>query len=476
MRLRLSGSFSVSTHGEHYKGVKTKKCMEKIDDLKRVFSYDGMTDARWQHVRLDEMYELGIEAAHLLQRKKIVLGADSRKTSHEMLKKFKEGYEKNGGDVIDCGNHCTTPMIEYLGHLYGLPSVMITASHLDETWQGIKIRPGGTPKKEARNKKKAFEDYVESFPHDDFKGLSVTVDYFEGSAAGVFPVIAARNNICITEALNAGMTGDYTHIPSLSPDPTIPENLVHIVNAMENNGSHFGVAFDGDGDRHVIILRRNGKVRAIDPVLLVAVSAMHYKESGVFVLDPFVVPAEKVIASTGHEMVRVQRGRPKVIAKILELTTHGKRVYKGMEGSYHGYDGEGFDDGMRQVLEFCTYLMDGIDIGKARELIGWDYTLEMRVECTNDGLFRDQVVPALVKLGHKRGLQVDTTDGVWVKDSFIARKSSRENAVAFLFYGRNSREEMEYVKDAISSVYLELADNLEEKFNVMQKQKEEFYW
>lgn len=450
--------------------------MTKVDDLKKVFAPDNLTDVRWQHVRLDEMYELGMEAADLLERKKVVLGADSRKTSHEMLKAFKEGYEKTGG-VIDCGNNCTTPMIEYLGHLYGLPSVMITASHLDETWQGIKIRPGGKPKKKTpNNRKKVFEDYVESFPEKDFKGISVTVDYFEGSVACAFPVIVARNNVCIVEALNAGMTGDYTHFPSQSPDPTIPENLVNLIKAVENNDSHFGVAFDGDGDRHVIILRQDGKVRAIDPVLLIAMSAMYYKEPGVFVLDPFVVPAERAIVSAGHEMVRAQRGRPKIIAKILELTNQRERVYKGMEGSYHGYDNDGFDDGIRQVLEFCMYLVDGIDIEKARELIGWDYTLEMRVECTDSNLFREKVVPALVKLGRNRGFQVDTTDGVWVKDSFIARRSHREGAVSFLFYGDDSREEMEHVRDAISPVYQELAESLEEKFNVTQRYKEEFYW
>lgn len=451
--------------------------MEKPTDLRKRFSSDNLTDVRWQDISLDEMCNVGTEAADLLERKKIILGADSRKNSYEMLKAFKEGYEKNGGKVIDCGNHCTTPMIEYLGHLYGLPSAMITASHLQETWQGIKIRPGNNPQKKVEPDKNAFEDYVESFPKKDFEGLSVTVDYFEGSAARTFPVIAARTNIHVTEELNKGMTGDYKRFYSLSPDPTIPENLVHIIKAMETNDSHLGIAFDGDGDRHVFILKQNGTARAIDPVLLTAISAMHYKDQkGVFVLDPFVVPAEKAITLTGHEMVRTQRGRPNIIREILDLKNQGKRVHKGMEGSYHGFDSDGFDDGIRQAIEFCTYLVKGIDIKKAKKCIGYEYTLEMRVECKDDTLFRESVLLTLVTSCESRGLSVDTSDGIWVKNSFIARKSSRENVVSFLFYGRNPREEMNYVNHAISPIYQELAENLEEKFNVTQRYKREFYW
>lgn len=460
-----------------HKVLNPQDSMAKVDDLRKAFSPRDLTDARWQDVHSDEMYELGIEAANLLRGKKIVLGADSRKMSYEMLRNFKKGYEKNRGKVTDCGNHCTSPMIEYLGHLYGLPSVMITASHLDESWQGIKIRPGkGSQKKAAQSKKEAFEDYVESFPKNDFKGLSTTVDYLEGTVARFFPVIAARNNICVREALNAGMTGDYTSFFMHAPDPTIPENLTSIFRAMKANDSRLGVAFDGDGDRHVFILRYNNEVRAIDPVLLITLSAMYYEDPGVFVLDPFVIPAGKAVVSLGHEIARVRRGRPRVIAGILELKNQGKRVYKGMEGSYHGYDDEGFDDGIRQVLEFCQYLMKGIDMEKAREIIGYDYTLEMRVKCRNDTLFREDVVPVLARLGRDRGLSVDTTDGVQVKDSFVVRKSYREEVVSFLFYGKDSQEEMENAKDAISSVYQELAEDLEKKFGIMQKYKRESYW
>jgi phosphomannomutase len=451
--------------------------MEKVDHLRKAFAPNSLTDVRWQYVHYDEMHDLGMEAADLLERGNIVLGADSRKSSSEMLEAFKGGYQKNGGKVLNCGIHCTTPMIEYLGSWYGLTSVMITASHLDETWQGIKIRSGGTSnKKAAHTGEEAFRDYVRSFLKKDFGGLPVTVDYFEGSAARTFPVIAARTNMCVIEAFNAGMTGDYSNFPSHSPDPTIPENLVTIIEIMKNNDSCLGIAFDGDGDRHVFILRQDNEVRAIDPVLLTAISAMHYKQPGIFVLGPFMVPAEKAISSTGHKMVRVHRGRPHIIRNILDLKCRGERVHKGMESSYHGFDSEGFDDGIRQVIEFCTYLQKGIDIKKAKKLIHYRYTLEMRVTCEDDTLFRESVIPALIKSGKERGLPMDRTDGIWAKGSFVARKSSREDVVSFLFYGEDPKKEMESVKRVVSPFYRELADDLEKKFHAMKEYKEEFYW
>lgn len=459
---------------------------KKVRDLIKAFSPDNMTDARWQNFQPDEMYKLGKTAADLLGSRKIVLGADSRKNSLKMLKKFKKGYKEKGGKVLDCGINCTTPMIEFLGRKYDLTSVMITASHLDETWQGIKItvNPENPENitKEGNIKKKALDDYIENFTEDKI-GLSLTVDYFEGSTAHTFPRIAEKKGIKMVKELNNQMSGDFTFFPTLSPDPSFPENLVFIIKVMKTNGSQLGVAFDGDGDRYVIILKDRDTVKAVDPVLLTALSATCYENPGVFVLDPFVVPAEKAITSAGHEMVRARRGRPIMIKTIKELKSRGKTVHKGVEGSYHSYDSENFDDGIRQVLEFCRCFKENIDreeVKKYREeakkYIVYDYTLEMRVECKNDELFRKKVIPALVTLGQTRGLKVDTSDGIWVKDSFIARKSSRENVVSFLFYGKDVQNEMEQVRDAIKTVYEELAKNLENEFNIVQQKKEELFW
>ena len=459
----------------------------KVRDFIKAFSPDSLTDVRWQNVSSDEMCELGKMAANLLRGKKIVLGADSRKNSHEMLRAFKKGYEKNKGKVADCGNHCTTPMIEYLGRKYALPAVMITASHLDETWQGIKITP--EPEKKAEDerekvkagnrRKKALEDYVASFSKEDFKNLSLAVDYFEGSVARMFPEIAKRKGILISRAeeLNAEMSGDYSLFPSLSPDPTIPENLGFVIKIMKTDDSELGVAFDGDGDRYVIILKRGKTVKAIDPVLFTAISAMYYEEPGIFVLDPFVVPAEKAVKavkSREHDVVRVNRGRPNMIRTILNLKYKGKKVHKGVEGSYHTFDSKDFDDGIRQFLEFCRYYGKGIDIEEAKNLIGCDYTLEMRVECKDDELFRE-VTRKLVEL-YKKEKDVDTSDGVWVRDSFVMRQSSRENVVSFLFYGEDPRKEMERVRDVILPIYPQLAEDLERRFNIMEGQKKELYW
>ncbi len=451
------------------------KSIERATELRKKFRRTTLTDVRWQNLTFDEMRELGRAAADLLKRKKIILGTDSRKSSYGMLKAFKEGYEKNKGEVINYGIHCTTPMIEYLGRLYGLPSVMITASHLDETWQGMKITPCEYKKKAEYDRKKAFNDYIESFPEKDFKCLPLTVDYLEGSVARIFPVIARRANIRIVEELNAEMSGDFTYFPSKSPNPSIPENLACIIEIMKKNESRVGVVFDDDGDRHVIILKIGNTVKAIDPVLLTAVSAMHYEEPGVFVVDPFVVPAEKAIEFWGHKMVRAKRGRPNMIGAIEKELTKNKTVYKGVEGSYHIYDSKRLDDSIWHVLEFLTY-MKNIDIKKAKESIGCQYTLEMRVECKNDKLFKEKVIPALAKLSRGRGLKIKKSDGLWVKNSFVMRKSSREDVVSVLFYGEKPGEEMKWVKRAISQIYEEFAENLGEGFNDVETQQEKFYW
>lgn len=452
----------------------------KVRDLIEAFSPGGMTDVCWQNLHPDEMNALGKMAAVLLGNKKIVLGADSRKNSLKMLKKFKKGYRENGGKVVDCGRHCTTPMIEFLGRHYNLTSVMITASHLDETWQGIKITyneesQNGTGEceekalKVGRNGEKALRDYIVSFPGNNSQDLKLTVDYFEGSVARIFPEIAKKYNIKIRE-FNAGMSGNFTFFPTMSPDPSIPENIVFITKVMGGSNAQLGVAFDGDGDRYVIILKQNNMVKAIDPVLLTVISAMYYKDPGTFVIDPFVVPAESAVKGLGHDVVRVERGRSNMISKIKQLKNAKTKVHKGVEGTYHSYDSETFDDAIRQFLEFCKYWNKDINIKGAKDKIGFEYTLEMRVECKDEELFKKEVTKALLDLGLNKG----TEDCIWIKN-FIVRKSSRK-VVSFLFYGENPRKEMERVKEAISTVYKELAENLEKEFNTVEQQKKELYW
>ena len=62
------------------------------------------------------------------------------------------------------------------------------------------------------------------------------------------------------ELLFAEIDGRF---PNHHPDPTVDENLEHLMAAVAGGGAEVGIAFDGDGDRIGVIDGRAASCAAI---------------------------------------------------------------------------------------------------------------------------------------------------------------------------------------------------------------------
>ena len=110
----------------------------------RAYDIRGIVD-----LQLDAhaFYSIGLAIScqlHAINRSKILLARDGRKTSTEFSLALAQGFIDSGITVIDLGA-VTTPMMYYATYVTDIDSgVMITGSHNPANYNGIKIVIAGS--------------------------------------------------------------------------------------------------------------------------------------------------------------------------------------------------------------------------------------------------------------------------------------------------------------------------------------------
>lgn len=207
----------------------------------------------------------------------VAVGRDMRPDSKELADALIEGLRSQGRDVWDIGE-VTSDMIYFaVGDNKLAGGVMITASHNPGEYNGIKFcreeaKPVGeeTGLFEVRDlavanqftdaekqgevvEKDLVEDWVQhvlSFiDADKLKPLKIAVDAGNGMAGKIFPELEPYVPFEVTE-LYFDLDGTF---PNHIANPLEPKNLVDVQAAIKEHNSDAGVAFDGDGDRAVLL-------------------------------------------------------------------------------------------------------------------------------------------------------------------------------------------------------------------------------
>jgi len=207
----------------------------------------------------------------------VAIGRDMRPDSAELASAMIEGLRAQGRDVWDIGE-VTSDMIYFAVGNFGLAGgAMITASHNPGEYNGIKFcREEAKPIGEdsglleirdlvlANNfptdaplgntvEKDLAEDWIThvlSFiDTKKLKPLNIAVDAGNGMAGKIFPELEPYVPFQVEE-MYFELDGTF---PNHIANPLIPENIVDLQNEVRNKKLDAGVAFDGDGDRAVLI-------------------------------------------------------------------------------------------------------------------------------------------------------------------------------------------------------------------------------
>lgn len=207
----------------------------------------------------------------------VAVGRDMRPDSAELAAAVIEGLRSVGREVWDIGE-VTSDMIYFAaGHFNLAGGVMITASHNPGEYNGIKFcreeaKPVGveTGLLEVRDlaaenkfatvetlgelqQKDIAEDWIKhvlSFiAVEDLKPLKIAVDAGNGMAGKIFPYLEKHVPFDVTE-MYFELDGTF---PNHIANPLERKNIEDLIAKIKQENSDVGVAFDGDGDRAVLI-------------------------------------------------------------------------------------------------------------------------------------------------------------------------------------------------------------------------------
>ncbi len=207
----------------------------------------------------------------------VAVGRDMRPDSAELAAALIQGLTQQGRDVWDIGE-VTSDMIYYAAGTYNLAGgVMITASHNPGEYNGIKFcreeaKPIGeesglfdirdlaqqnnfepAAKSGTVTSKDITEDWIQhvlSFiDTSKLRPLNIAVDAGNGMAGKIFPELEPYVPFDVHE-MYFELDGSF---PNHIANPLEPKNLIDLQAAIKSKNCDLGIAFDGDGDRAVLV-------------------------------------------------------------------------------------------------------------------------------------------------------------------------------------------------------------------------------
>ena len=334
----------------------------------------------------DSINELGIESVgkgfgtqviNKVKNPTVIVGHDYRSYSENVKKNFVRGLLSTGCNVKDIGL-CLSPTV-YLSQfkLNSDAVAMITASHNENGWTGIKmgIEKGLTHCKDEMSELKnivlnkkftkgegKFEEvkefnkvYIEELSKTKLKKKLKVVAACGNGTAGIFAPEILRGIGCEVIELDCNL--DYT-FPRYNPNPEDMEMLHEIAKCVKKNNADVGFGFDGDGDRVGVIDNSGNEIFADKIGLLIArnISNQHknskfvvdVKSTGLFMNDEILNKnnCKTIYWKTGHSYIKRKVNEDKAIA--------------GFEKSGHFFFnqplGYGFDDGINSAIQVCNLL------------------------------------------------------------------------------------------------------------------------
>jgi len=380
---------------------------------------------------------------------RVAVGYDGRLTSPELEAALVDGLVTEGAEVVRIGRG-PTPMLYYGAATLGVDGgVMVTGSHNPPDHNGFKFvfqgkpfygaaiqRLGeialafGAPQQRRRRVTDLAirDDYVARLArdYDGARPLTVAWDAGNGATGEVMQELTARlpgRHILLNETID----GTF---PAHHPDPTMPENLVQLQQAVARERCDIGVAFDGDGDRIGVVDGR-GRILWGDQLMVVLARDVLARHPGAPIIAD--VKASQVlfdeIARMGGHPVMAATGHSLIKAKLAETRAP---LAGEMSGHIFFADGYyGFDDAVYVAVRLLGILSRSreslAELGDRLPTVV--NTPELRFPCDETRKF--EVVHEVRKRLRKAGAEMTDIDGVRVRtaDGWWLLRASNTQAV-----------------------------------------------
>ena len=215
----------------------------------------------------------------------VAVARDGRHSGPDLMQGMIDGIVSTGCDAVDIGA-VPTGVLYFAAHECGSGSgVMVTGSHNPPDYNGFKIMIGGETlagdritdlyrKLEAGEmrigrghvrREEMVEQYRERIAGDIQlnRPIKVVADCGNG-IGGVCAIDVLRAVGAEVLPLFDEVDGNF---PNHHPDPSDPENLVELIDAVKLMGADLGVAFDGDADR-LGVVTPTGEIIYADRIMM----------------------------------------------------------------------------------------------------------------------------------------------------------------------------------------------------------------
>ena len=348
-------------------------------------------DARWVYEK--DINKLGITnlgkglGTQIINHTKknqprVIVGHDYRSYSEDIKQAFKEGLISTGCFVEDVGLSLS-PMVYFAQFNLDADAVaMITASHNENGWTGVKmgIKKGLTHAPDemkelkditlnkkfinGKGKEKEIKNFQEIYKKDLInknkinKKIKAVVACGNGTA-GIFAPDILRGVGCEVIELDCNL--DWT-FPKYNPNPEDLKMLQEISKAVKENNADIGFGFDGDGDRVGVIDNKGDEIFSDKIGLLIArnLSTSHQKSKFIVDVKSTGLYANDIILNKNKcETIYWKTGHSHIKRKV-----HNEKALAGFEKSGHFFFnqplGYGYDDGINSAIQVC-HLLDNQD-------------------------------------------------------------------------------------------------------------------
>jgi phosphomannomutase/phosphoglucomutase len=344
-------------------------------------------DARWLYDKNINL--LGIEnlgrglGTQIIKHSKkknprVVVGHDYRSYSEKIKTSLKKGLISTGCFVEDLGLSLS-PMVYFAQFNLNTDAVaMITASHNENGWTGVKmgIKKGLT---HAPEEMKELKDITLNQKFIEGKGNEKKIDNFQqvykddlinknkinkkiktvvacgNGTAGIFAPDVLKGIGCEVIELDCNL--DWT-FPKYNPNPEDLKMLNAISRAVKDNSADIGFGFDGDGDRVGVIDNKGNEIFSDKIGLLIARNLASKHKGSKFVVDvksTGLYSKDKILLKNKCETIYWKTGHSHIKRKV-----NAEKALAGFEKSGHFFFnqplGYGYDDGINSAIQVCHLL------------------------------------------------------------------------------------------------------------------------
>ena len=344
-------------------------------------------DARWIYKKDIDLFGIenlgkGLGTQIIRHTKKnnprVIVGHDYRSYSEEIKVALKKGLISTGCYIEDIGLSLSPTVYFAQFKLDGDAIAMVTASHNENGWTGVKmgiqkgLTHGPEEMKELKNitlnkkfitgkgNEKIIDNFKEIYKQELIKKSKINkkikaVVACGNGTTGIFAPDILRGIGCEVIELDCNL--DYT-FPKYNPNPEDLKMLNAISETVKNNNADVGFGFDGDGDRVGVIDNKGNEIFSDKIGLLIARNLSAKHSGSKFVVDvksTGLYAKDKILLQNNCETIYWKTGHSHIKRKV-----NSENALAGFEKSGHFFFNKplsyGYDDGINSAIQVCSLL------------------------------------------------------------------------------------------------------------------------